>query len=116
MQKRDEAYLLDILIAARKVRRFTEGLSYQQFCTHEMVQSAVIREFQVIGEAVRLLSDEFKTTHPAIDWTAIIGMRNRLVHEYFDIRFDVVWQAAQVDIPGLIHQIEPLVPPDDGDE
>jgi uncharacterized protein with HEPN domain len=42
-------------------------------------------------------------------------MRNRLVHEYFDIRFDVVWQAAQVDIPDLIHQIEPLVPPDEGE-
>lgn len=112
MQK-DEAYLLDILIAAQKIKRFTEGLSYAQFCTHEMAQSAVIREFQVIGEAARLLSDEFKTAHAAVDWTAIIGMRNRLVHEYFDIRFDVVWQAAQVDIPDLIHKIGPLVPPDE---
>jgi uncharacterized protein with HEPN domain len=114
--QRDEAFLLDILIAARKINRFTEGMSYTQFCTYDMAQSAVIREFQVIGEAVRLLSDEFKTMHTDIDWAAIIGMRNRLVHEYSEIRYEVVWQAAQVDVPDLIKQIEPLVPPDEDDE
>jgi uncharacterized protein with HEPN domain len=114
--RKDEALLLDMLIAARKVRRFIEGLSFDQFCGNEMAQSAVIRELQVIGEAVRLIGEETKATHTAIDWSSVIGMRNRLVHEYFDIRLDVVWQTIQEDIPDLIKQIEPLVPPDEDDK
>ncbi len=110
--RKDEALLLDIMIAARKIERFVEGLSYEQFCNDEMAQSAVIRELQVIGEAARLISEETKTMYPRIEWSAALGMRNRLVHEYFAIRLDVVWQTIQEDIPDLIDQIEPLIPPD----
>jgi uncharacterized protein with HEPN domain len=110
----DEALLLDMLIAARKILRFTQDMSFVEFGENDMAQSAVIREFQVIGEAARLITDETQAAHDEIDWYAISGMRNRLVHEYFAIRLDVVWQTIQEDIASLITQLETLIPPDEG--
>lgn len=109
----DEALLLDILIAARKIRRFSQEMTFEQFQSNELAQSGIIREFQVIGEAARMITDSTQETYGEIDWRAIAGMRNRLVHEYFAIRLDVVWKAIQEDIPPLIAQLEPLIPPDE---
>lgn len=106
----DDALLLDMLIAARKIVRFTAGMAQDTFEADEMAQSAVIRELQVIGEAARLVSEEAKTAYPAIDWRTMTGMRNRLVHEYFAIRLDVVWQTAMEDIPPLIDRLNDILP------
>ena len=112
----DDARLLDMLIAARRISQFTQSMTFADFETHEMAQSAVIREFQVVGEAARLISDKTKQAHPQISWHVIAGMRNRLIHGYFAIRLDVVWQTAQDDIPVLIQQLESLVPSDEEDK
>ena len=111
--RRDDALLLDMLIAARKIERFVSGLTVEQFAANDLVQSAVIRELQVIGEAARLITDETRTSVPQIDWHAITGMRNRLVHQYFSIRLDVVWETVHQSVPSLIAQLEPLVPRED---
>lgn len=110
--RRDDALLLDMLIAARKIQRFVSGLTAEAFAADELVQSAVIRELQVIGEAARLITAETRTAASQIDWRAITGMRNRLVHQYFSIRLDVVWETVHQSIPALIAQLEPLVPGD----
>jgi uncharacterized protein with HEPN domain len=110
---RDEAYLLDILIAARKVSRYMEDASWESFKEDDRTQDAVIRNLQVIGEAARQLSDEFQSIHPEVPWSEIIGMRNRLVHDYSRIDVTKVWETARDDIPPLIRWIEPLVPPED---
>jgi uncharacterized protein with HEPN domain len=68
---------------------------------------------QIIGEAARRISPEFKESHPAIPWAAIVGMRHRLVHEYFRIRVQKVWEAVRDDLPKLIPQLETLVPSGD---
>lgn len=109
--RRDDALLLDMLIAARKIHRFTAGMTREDFVTNEMAQSAVIREFQVIGEAARMVSDETRTTYHTIQWPVIAGLRNRLIHQYFEI--DIVWDTIQNDLPGLIEQLEDIVPPKD---
>ena len=106
----DQALLLDMLIAARKVRQFTYTETLSEFQHDEMAQSAVLRELQVIGEAARLVSDDTKAQIPNVDWRTIAGMRNRLVHEYFAVSIDIVWQTAQEDIPTLIETLERLVP------
>jgi uncharacterized protein with HEPN domain len=111
--QRDEAYLLDILIAARKAIRFTRDLSWQEFESSELHQDAVLRSLEVVGEAARLVSQEFRDSHPNIPWTDIIGMRNRIIHEYFRVNLAAVWDTIQNDLPILIEQIEPLVPPED---
>jgi uncharacterized protein with HEPN domain len=109
----DEALFLDMLLALQRIERFTHGMSEHEFQANELVQSAVIREFQVLGEAARLVSEEARSTHPTIPWKIIAGMRNRLIHEYFDIRLDVVWTTIHRDIPQLTRHVAAVVPPQD---
>lgn len=71
-----------------------------------------MRELLVIGEAARGVSDSGKLQHPEIKWDEISGMRNRLVHEYFRIKLNLVWETVKYDIPILVTQLEPLIPPD----
>ncbi len=110
---RDDAYLLDMLLAARKVQNFTQNVAWEQFQSDELIQNAVMRQIQIIGEAARKISLQYQQAHPEIPWQGIIGMRNRLVHEYFDIIPERVWDVVEKNIPELIRLIEPLVPPDE---
>jgi uncharacterized protein with HEPN domain len=110
---RDDAYLLDILIAARKARSFLEGMTWEQFVESELHQMAVIRPLEIIGEAARRISPETQEAYPEIPWAKMIGMRNRLIHEYFRVDLMTVWETVQDDLPPLIDLIEPLVPKED---
>lgn len=112
MPRDDEAYLLDMLLAARDGLRFTTGLTFAQFEGSRLQQYAVLKAIEIIGEAAAHISAETKKTHADLPWTDIIGMRNRLVHGYFDVNIVRVWETVQDDLPRLISQIEPLVPPE----
>jgi len=113
---RDDAYMLDMLLAARKVENFTRNVNWEKFIADDLLQNAVMRQTQIIGEAARKISQQYKDAHPEIPWQAIIGMRNRLVHEYFDIIPERVWDVVENNIPELIRLIEPLVPPDESSQ
>jgi uncharacterized protein with HEPN domain len=108
--RRDEAYLLDILLAARRAIKYVEGLNWEEFEANELVQDAVMRPLEIIGEAAGHISDEFRTRHPVIPWHNIIGIRNRLIHEYFRIDRKIVWDTIKNDLPDLIRMLEPIVP------
>jgi uncharacterized protein with HEPN domain len=110
--RNDDALLLDMLIAARKIQRFTDDFDKSAFKGSELVQSAVMREFQVIGEVARMLTDETKNKHSQLPWRAIIGMRNRMIHEYFNVDLDVVWETIDHDLPSLVTLLEAIVPPE----
>jgi uncharacterized protein with HEPN domain len=110
---RDEARLLDMLLAAKEVGRYTEGVTSEEFQRNRMLQHAVIRLIEIVGEAARNISADFKTAHPEIPWTGIISMRNRLAHEYFRVTVDKVWEVVNKDVPALVGLVEPLVPPDE---
>ena len=109
---RDDAYLLNMLLAARKVMKYAQGVDFERFDQDEVLQDAIMRRIQIIGEAARKVSGEFKDQHPEIPWYEISGMRNRLVHEYFKVITEKVWEAVVKDIPDLIATLEPLVPPE----
>jgi uncharacterized protein with HEPN domain len=109
---RDDAFLLDMPLAARRVLKYAQGSDFARFENDEVLQDAVMRRIQIIGEAARKISSEFKEAHPVIPWSEIIGMRNRLIHEYFRVIPEKVWEVIVKDIPSLIALIEPLVPPD----
>jgi uncharacterized protein with HEPN domain len=110
---RDDAYMLDMLLSARKVQEFTRDADWEAFSSDELLQNAVMHQIQIIGEAARKISEEYKKRHPEIPWQGIIGMRNRLVHEYFDIIPERLWEVVEHSIPELIGLVGPLVPPDE---
>jgi uncharacterized protein with HEPN domain len=110
---RDDAYLLDILLSARKAIEFTQGLSKESFEQSELHQNAVARVLAVVGEAASKISPEFRKSHPEIPWQKAVGMRHRLIHDYVNVNLDKVWDTVQNSIPDLIRLVEPLVPPKD---
>ncbi len=112
MPRDEDAYLLDMLLAARDGVRFAQGLTFGQFERSRLRQYAVLKAVEIIGEAAAHISAETKKTHADLPWTDIIGMRNRLVHGYFEVDTGRVWETVQDDLPRLISQIEPLVPPE----
>jgi len=111
--RRDEVYLLDILIAAQKALKFVEGIDRNEFDENEVVQNAVLRPLEIIGEAAGKISKDFRARHKEIPWGDMIDLRNRLIHEYFRVDYGAVWDTIQDDLPKLITQIEPLVPKED---
>ncbi len=93
--ERDEAWVLDMLLAARKVRQFTADANWEAFSANEILQNAVMHQIQVIGEAATKISPSFLDAHPEIPWPQIIGMRHRLVHGYFRIQAERVWEVVE---------------------
>lgn len=110
--RRSDAYLLDMLMAAREARRFAVSLTFPEFEQNRMAQLAILKSVEVVGEAASRVSAQVRAEHPEIPWSKIIGMRNRLVHGYFSVRLERVWDTVKQDIPRLISQLEPLVPPE----
>jgi len=111
--RRDEVYLLDILIASQKALKFVGDLDRNEFEENEVIQNAVLRPLEIIGEASGKISTDFRKRHKEIPWGDMIDLRNRLIHEYFRVDFGVVWDTIQGDLPKLIEQVEPLVPKED---
>ena len=105
----DRARLGHMLDAARKAVSFCRGRSRAELETTEMLSLSLVRLLEIVGEAAREVSSEYRTTHPTIPWKNIIGMRDRLVHGYFDINHDVVWETVTHDLPPLIAELEHLV-------
>lgn len=109
---RDEAYFLDILLAARRAVEHASKTNWEKFQKNTLYQDAIVRTIEIIGEAAARVSEETKIAHAEIPWKEIVGMRNRLIHEYLDVDVQKVWQTVKEDIPKLIDKIQPLVPPE----
>jgi len=107
---RDEATLLDIAQAARRIVSFVRGGDEASFAANAEKHWAVVAQLLIIGEAVTRLSNEFRSSPPEIAWAKIAGMRNRFIHGYDTIRWDLVWRTATEAVPQLLEQIEPLLP------
>ena len=110
-ESRDPAYLWDIVESAKKVQKFTTGLSFADYQRDEMRQMAVERGVEIIGEAARRLSQSFRAEHPELPWSRIIAQRNLLIHEYDDIDQIRIWEVATVHVATLLAILEPLLPP-----
>lgn len=106
MTLRDRGFLLDILYSARLVGAYIEGLTREAFRNDTKTQDAVIRRIEVIGEAAKRLTGAALIELPAIDWRAIRGMRDRVIHRYWDVELDKVWDTATDDMQPLIASLE----------
>lgn len=105
----DKIRLQHIRDAARKIIAFTQGETRESLARDEKLQLAVVRLIEIIGEASSRLTDDLKQQYPAIPWLAVVGMRNRIVHAYFDIDLNVVWDTAVEAIPTLLAQVEDIL-------
>lgn len=112
LPERDQALLLDMLLAARDAQQFVHGMDKARFLTSDLHQSAAIRKLEVIGEAAGKVSRSAMDAVPEIPWRKITGMRHRLIHDYFDVNLELVWQVVQDELPSLIRALEPRVPPE----
>ena len=111
MSKSDDDILLDVAWAARQAHQFAqEAGDIESFKANELVQSAVLHQLMILGEAVKRLSDELRDTHDHIPWTDAARMRDRLIHGYDAIDLDIVWQAAPREALAVLDQITPLAP------
>ena len=110
----NDSYLLDMLVAARKAARFAQDIDYEQFTQSDLRQNAILKVLEIVGEAASRISDETKDAHPTIPWVEIVGLRNRIVHVYFEIDPAVVWNIVNDDIPILIRQLARIAPPESG--
>jgi uncharacterized protein with HEPN domain len=107
MSKRTPQLLLeDILQSASKILAYTKGLSYEQFLGDEKTIDAVIRNFEIIGEAANRLPEEIRDQHPNIDWHRIRGFRNRIVHDYMGIDYNIVWLIKENFLQVLIKEVQ----------
>jgi uncharacterized protein with HEPN domain len=110
-EREDASSLWDMLEAARKIRQFVASKTFRDYSQDEMLQAAVERKLEIIGEAARGITDEFQQKHPEVPWRGIISQRHFLAHEYGEVRPEKLWRVATVRIPELIEQLEKLVPP-----
>ena len=110
MSKRTPALLLeDILEAAQRILDYTSNVGFDEFEADSKTIDAVIRNFEIIGEASHALPEDFKSRHPEINWQQIWGFRNRIVHGYFGADNGIVWKLIQEQIPMLRSDIEQLL-------
>lgn len=109
MSDRDDPELLqDILEAARRITSYTAGLTYETFLADIKTQDAVTRNLEIVGEAVKKLSDAVRDAHPKIPWRSMSGLRDRLIHDYFGVNFDIVWEIASKELPQIVPELEEI--------
>lgn len=106
--KSDKLFIIHILDAINRIESYTNNVSEQEFMTHFMIQDAVIRNIQIIGEASKKISQPLRDKYTGIEWRKIAGMRNKVIHEYFGIDLPLVWQVVKHDLPKLKSQITKL--------
>ncbi len=110
MSKRAIILLLeDMLESAIKITKYTHRLDIDSFLKDDKTIDAVVRNFEIIGEAANRIDHDFRVTYPEIEWNRIRGFRNRIVHDYFGIDYEIVWAIIQNDIKGFIQQLENLI-------
>ena len=110
--KRERDYIMfleDILDSAEKIEKYTSGFNIEKLIADEKVQDAVIRRFEIIGEAVKNLPARFKKEHVDINWKEISGMRDILIHEYFGVNTQRIWKTIEKDIPDLKNKISVII-------
>jgi uncharacterized protein with HEPN domain len=110
MSERDfRLYCEDILDSGAAILQFVKGMSFEEFSADRKTYSAVIREFEIIGEAVGKLPEVLKGTRPEVEWQDIKDFRNLLSHEYFGVDLEIVWKIIEDDLPALMDAIREII-------
>lgn len=106
MNKKDDLLFIEhILLSVNKIEKYCEPIIADEFVSNELLQDAVIRNFEIIGEATKKISDDFKRIHAEIPWRKMAGMRDILIHDYLGIDIYAVWETIERDLPSLKTQL-----------
>ena len=106
--EKDRLYIKHILDAILAIDQFTMNVELEGFLENKLLQDGVVRELEIIGEASKKLSSDFKDSHKELPWQDITGMRDKLIHEYFGVDLIVVWETVKQDLPNLKQKLEPF--------
>lgn len=106
---RDDAYLYDILESSRTALEYARGKTWDEFSTDPLLQDAIVRRLEIIGEASGRVSNETQKKYSHLPWQAMKGTRNKIIHEYDSIELDIIWDILQQDLPYLVIELEKII-------
>ncbi|WXG46964.1 MAG: DUF86 domain-containing protein [Candidatus Atabeyarchaeum deiterrae] len=109
MKKDDTFYLRHILDAISRIEEYSHRIVYKDFKDNHLVQDGIIRQIEIIGEATKKLSKQTREKSPAIPWNDMAGMRDKLIHDYFGVDTDAVWDTVEKDIPSLKSKLKNII-------
>ncbi len=110
MSKREwKLFIEDILESIRLIKNYVENMGFDDFKNDRKTIDAVVRNFEIIGEASRFIPNEIKEKYENADWKGIVGLRNRIAHEYFDISLSIVWHIVMKELPTLEDQMKEIL-------
>lgn len=108
-KRNDKLYIRDILDSIEKIGSYVNNLDYKKFSENSITIDAVVRNFEIIGEATKNLSKEIKSSYPEIPWKEMAGMRNKVIHEYFGVNLKIVWKTIKERLTELKIKIEEIL-------
>ena len=115
MSRSIRLYLEDILTSGGKVKRYTQGMTFEDFPTDERTYDAVVRNLQIIGEAVKNIPQEIRLKYPECEWRKIAGLRDILAHAYFSLEDETLWDIVETKITPLLEVVQRIIEAEFGD-
>ena len=107
--KDDAVFLKHVLDSINQIEEYVDGMGFEDFISRKLVQDGVIRQLEIIGEATKHLSPELREKYPKIPWEDIAGMRDKLIHHYFGVDLEVVWDTVEKDLPALKKNVKKIL-------
>ena len=108
-ERGQQEYLADMREAIVRIQTYTSGLTYGQFLADHKTQDAVIRNIEILGEAAKHVPATLTRAYPEIEWKSIAGMRDKLVHDYFGVNLDILWDVLTTKLPVLLKQVDGII-------
>jgi uncharacterized protein with HEPN domain len=115
-ERADADFLRDIREAVRRIRMYTDATTYDRFLADFKTQDAVIRNLEIMGEAAKSLSPGLRGKYPDVPWKGMAGVRDRLIHHYFGVNLDIVWNIVEAELPALETQVEAILQQEHSDD